>query len=427
MSNNTTLEVAIGLVFIYLLYSLLATTVKEFVATLFDYRARMLERGLEQMLDGKNHSYYWWDRLWNTINPANKRKPGGKFYQKTHLFTNRISCHPLYVRAGGNSRFSKKPSYLPADVFSDILVDELKTKGKFPLLKDIADNVIKRSEDPDDPLNKDLQRILSLHIEQANGDLQRFKLIVENWYNDTMDRVSGWYKKQANYILFLIGFIMALVFNASTIEIVNLLSTNQTVREKLASNATAYMQSKQQAVSPGNSAEKIDSLLKNDSSFQQAKQSLQKIDSLYNADIKSNNSLMGLGWGDYGFTKDTIAYRGRMHTYILDSAAYKTDSAAYMATHKNAAGKPARPPYPAMPGFWSKLWFILFSTFSSLHKWLGFLITALAVSLGAPFWFDLLNKFINLRVSGTKPDDKKSTPISKTAQLNQKPDPTAKG
>src|SRR6476646_4191163 len=136
MSNSTILEVAIGLVFIYLLYSLLATTVKEFVATLFDYRARMLERGLEQMLDGKNHSYYWWDRLWNFLNPANKGKTTSKFYKKVHLFTGRISCHPLYVRAGGNSRFSKKPSYLPADVFSDILIDELKTKDKFPMLRD---------------------------------------------------------------------------------------------------------------------------------------------------------------------------------------------------------------------------------------------------------------------------------------------------
>jgi len=39
-----------------------------------------------------------------------------------------------------------------------------------------------------------------------------------------------------------------------------------------------------------------------------------------------------------------------------------------------------------------------------LQKIVGFLLTGLALSLGAPFWFDLLNKFVNLRVSGTKPD-----------------------
>ena len=30
-------------------------------------------------------------------------------------------------------------------------------------------------------------------------------------------------------------------------------------------------------------------------------------------------------------------------------------------------------------------------------------LTALALSLGAPFWFDMLNKFINLRGAGDKP------------------------
>jgi hypothetical protein len=36
-------------------------------------------------------------------------------------------------------------------------------------------------------------------------------------------------------------------------------------------------------------------------------------------------------------------------------------------------------------------------------KAVGLAITVLAVSLGAPFWFDLLNKLANLRASGPKP------------------------
>jgi len=41
----------------------------------------------------------------------------------------------------------------------------------------------------------------------------------------------------------------------------------------------------------------------------------------------------------------------------------------------------------------------------------GWLLTGLGVSLGAPFWFDLLNKVASLRATGPKPptvDDKKS-------------------
>lgn len=38
-------------------------------------------------------------------------------------------------------------------------------------------------------------------------------------------------------------------------------------------------------------------------------------------------------------------------------------------------------------------------------KVLGWIITAIAISLGAPFWFDLLRKIVNLRSSGEKPAD----------------------
>jgi len=51
---------------------------------------------------------------------------------------------------------------------------------------------------------------------------------------------------------------------------------------------------------------------------------------------------------------------------------------------------------------------------SQFFDWLGFIIyshgigwiiTALAVSLGAPFWFDTLNRFMNIRNAGRAPDE----------------------
>jgi len=77
----------------------------------------------------------------------------------------------------------------------------------------------------------------------------------------------------------------------------------------------------------------------------------------------------------------------------------------------------------------NKVVFILSETIQSPRKWIGFLITALAMTLGAPFWFDLLNKLVNIRSGGNKPkenDVTKST-LPKTTALNQKPDPLAKG
>ena len=37
----------------------------------------------------------------------------------------------------------------------------------------------------------------------------------------------------------------------------------------------------------------------------------------------------------------------------------------------------------------------------------GIVLTALALLLGAPFWFDMLNKLINVRNSGKKPTETK--------------------
>ena len=57
----------------------------------------------------------------------------------------------------------------------------------------------------------------------------------------------------------------------------------------------------------------------------------------------------------------------------------------YRQSHDGAEGS-----LPRMFGWW--LW----------HHFFGFLMTGLAASLGAPFWFDLLNKIVNLRNTGTK-------------------------
>ena len=56
------------------------------------------------------------------------------------------------------------------------------------------------------------------------------------------------------------------------------------------------------------------------------------------------------------------------------------------------------------------------------QMFLGWLVTILAVSLGAPFWFDLLNKLVNLR-SGGKPD----TLIPQTASEQQQAGPVGAG
>jgi hypothetical protein len=462
MFNNVALDIAIGLTFIFVLYSLLAMTINEFIATIFAYRHRMLERGLEQMLDGRSYGYYWWDKILNVfiwLNYLRKNKKLPKpnleikslnaflsktdlgnpevdkadgttefFYhrlkvnKKSALFTANITDHPLYKRKSERSLLFKKPAYLSADSFSDILIDVLgedRNTGSPILMKNIADFVNTKIND-----NPDLKKVLTLYIEQANGDLQRFKLLLENWFDDTMDRVSGWYKKQSYKISIMIGFLLAMTFNVSTIQIVKKLSKDKVARAALVENASAYVkkhlidmppEKKDSCVEINDSLGKRDTCFKkanNDADdFAEAKKKLRQIDSLYKTDIAQNDSILGLGWGDYGLTK-------RKKDYTRDSSDYASGK---------TSKKPKKPKTPHDKTDAGKILYVICRTFSSPVLLLGFLITAFAISLGAPFWFDLLNKFINLRVSGAKPDDKSSAPATKTALLNKKPDPTAKG
>jgi hypothetical protein len=40
------------------------------------------------------------------------------------------------------------------------------------------------------------------------------------------------------------------------------------------------------------------------------------------------------------------------------------------------------------------------------NRFLGWLLTVAAISVGAPFWFDTLNRFVNIRGTGKPPDEK---------------------
>lgn len=394
MFNNPVLDVAIGLTFMYVLYSLLATTIKEFIATIFAYRGKMLERGIEQMLDGTNIKYFWWHRVWDFLFNSKKPKPGTRLHAKKELFAHEITSHTLFVRSGENG-LSDKPSYLAADTFSDILVDILNPDKNSPvLLKDIEAEINRRVA-LGTCFSKELADVLTIYLQQANGDVQRFKLLVEKWYDDMMDRVSGWYKRQANRILIIIGLCLAIAFNVSTIDIVVKLSKDKDVREALVKNATEYVKNHLDS----SKAATADSAPVKDSSFTALRSKLDSMKALYNSTIAENNATLGLGWGDFGYSKDSLNW------------VKKGSPPKEKPTHK---------------GFFGKIGYVLLQSIITPRYWLGFLITAFAISLGAPFWFDLLNKFINLRVSGAKPAEASGS-ASKTANLNKKPDPTAKG
>jgi hypothetical protein len=215
------------------------------------------------------------------------------------------------------------------------------------------------------PIGKQtLRYIRSLWID-SQGDIDVFRKSLEQWFDDTMERCSGWYKKYTQYILLILGLLIAIVFNVNTIEIIGKLEKDPALRDAIVQQADAFTKAhpdiyqervdglntnknfivaynKQDSVALKN---KLDSVAraKNDSLLNRGKVLTQRADSLLKEDIAKANGLLGTGIGSYSFK-------------------------------------------------WSE-WTKIFSSIS------GWLITALALSLGAPFWFDLLNKLMKLRSS----------------------------
>lgn len=78
--------------------------------------------------------------------------------------------------------------------------------------------------------------LLGLLVE-AQGDLTKFRQSVEQWYDDQMDRVSGWYKRHVRWISLSVAAVLVVLFNVNAIGITRSLYTDEALRETVVSQA----------------------------------------------------------------------------------------------------------------------------------------------------------------------------------------------
>jgi hypothetical protein len=114
MFNNVALDVFIGLVFIFLLYSLLATILQEMIATRLAFRAKVLEKAIIRMLEDSqtdNHMPFG-DRIDGFLHIV-----GLKNILKNAPVAPWFYAHPL-IKYLGEDNYYSKPAYLHAENFS---------------------------------------------------------------------------------------------------------------------------------------------------------------------------------------------------------------------------------------------------------------------------------------------------------------------
>ncbi len=357
----TILEIVLGLVFTFLLMSLLATVLQEMLASLLSLRGKVLLEAIVQMLErhGDNKELKRWREL------IKDTKVYSKYQQQT-----------------GVQR--RLPSYLTADqvvsVLQEVVEEPAHTEGEVsargglfaPTEANVSDKdkitpraiqdrdlrnslmALKVTQDRQEEVVKSrglfldegpAERGISVPGGRIQEQMERAKHDISENFNGMMDRAAGWYKRRVQMILFILGFLIAFSFDADTFEIYRNLSRNSDARREVVEAAQAYIANAQATASaPGqNLPEGVQQLQ-------------QKVESLINEEIDAPYSALGLG----------------------------------------------RKTFPEVPNDYAQMTGWQKSRYH-VGKLIGWLVTTLAISLGAPFWFDLLKLLMNVRNAGKPP------------------------
>jgi hypothetical protein len=176
----------------------------------------------------------------------------------------------------------------------------------------------------------------------AGDDVSRFRTSVEQWYDNHMDRVSGWYKRRAAWITLATGAVLVLLLNINTITIGHALYGDSAVRSAVSTAAAKNSQCP--------ASETVAACLSN-------------LETEVSAAAQAG---LPLGWG----TVPACAEKGAQCGWL-----------AQRGITNPRGGSP-----------WQVILVLI-----------GFLMTIVALTPGAQFWFGLLVKLNSLRASGPPP------------------------
>ncbi len=351
------LDLAIGLSFILLLLSLLASAVQELIASLLALRAKTLLRSLGSMLDGDDGpSKPTADAVPATTPdtmPASEPL-SQRLYQHGLIRSLYKTGHggPLKAVATGDHRL---PSYIAPRAFALALLDTiapdaaLRDDGTRRPQHDVIAYVTGRLDDASLNLPARTRQALLALLKDARGDIDAFRQGVEVWFDESMARVSGWYKRQTQLILLAIAVAVTLLMNANALTMGERLWKDAALRAAVVQEAGKVTSPVgRTSETPSEAAERVEA-------------ALDRVDVLEKLGVP-------LGW-----TSDPDDPR----------FVYGTND-PWRFVH---------------------------------HDLVGWLFTIIAISLGAPFWFDTLSRLSRLRGTG-KPEP--PMPASALGKANER-------
>jgi hypothetical protein len=278
------IDLAIGLTFVFGVTAALASMVTELIARLLGLRGAYLLGGLRELVDDNQVStdLSKAEEDYNTIRnivatstePAAAPTPPGQAPPQqtppaqappatpsatgallggpilsTQGMAGQISSRKLALTASGSpdsmpkmtvnlqtgnmlrrtrtlwSQRRSLPSYISASSFADAVIDLVVPGPEGQTTLTSIEQGVAALPDDMVPFKPSLQAL----IKNAEGDISRFRTSVEQWYDDHMDRVSGWYKRHVAIITLVVGAILVVLLNINALTIGRTLYTESAV------------------------------------------------------------------------------------------------------------------------------------------------------------------------------------------------------
>jgi len=294
---------------------------------------------------------------------------------------------PIMWKSGGNL-----PSYIPSANFALALMDIAArgpvNTGTTPSTGGSSLSLAQIRAHVGEIGNPQVQRALLTAIDSAQGDFDRARSNIEAWYDSAMDRVSGWYKRSTQWCLFWVALALAAGLNINTITIADYLYRHDAERSALVSTI-----------------DKTAAAAQTSETYKEAKNELGEL-------------RLPMGWSDGWGAPRTHAERQRAadDRQRRSRAAQVSTQGSQVSDHvsSQAAQVPAQGSVPIPTSAWQDV----------IAPVLGWLFTAFAATLGAPFWFDVLNQIMVIR-STVKPHEKSGEEASLDRQTKPpSPQPT---
>jgi len=344
--TSSFVDVAIGLILMYLVLSLLCTTLNELIAAGLKWRAASLSQAIARMIDNPELRQAFYNS--GLICNATAASRGGKVALSDAANASTAAAATPMSKQGKPPKDRKHPSYLEGGTFAMALLDSLTSTEKGKEITGIATGITKKFPSVDeiekivgDLPDSNIRDVLLASIASGKKHIADLRDDLATWFDSAMDRLSGDYKRWLKWLSLAIGIAVAVVFNADSIAVSRALWNDSTLRSNIVSAASQIV------TKPPQAAEKA---CKETDPLKQT--------ACLMALLKTDQERLRpfpVGWPDEVFAREY---------------------------HNN-------------PGL-ASLWVLLM-------KFLGLLWTGIALSLGAPFWFDLLQKFVNVRGTGPKP------------------------